>query len=283
MKKNLFSLFFAVVSAISVHAQTTVNSNTTWDFGNAAVWTAPPFAGVTSSTTATAIESYVNNLGFGSAISASTGLMGAVASSTTSGWVDNYTAGFRMQMNGGSGGFASGKPTSRYLFFPVSVPANYNCNVKVWFKSGSTGTTVRTLYASDGTTTNSISKAAPTGNTSTTGGEILSYDYPTNGSGTIYIYADTSIYLYKMVVTFSPTLGTSDSANKNAVKIFSTNSQVSVSNITDRSDVKIYSMNGGLVKSLTTNSNIDVNVKPGIYIVNVNSAKGNKSVKVSVK
>jgi exo-poly-alpha-galacturonosidase len=74
-------------------------------------------------------------------------------------------------------------------------------------------------------------------------------------------------------------LGNQSFTTSNA-NIWAYEDTISISNINQASSVKVYSMNGKLVKSFHTISDINFNMPNGIWIVLINSSEGSKSVKV---
>ncbi len=69
-----------------------------------------------------------------------------------------------------------------------------------------------------------------------------------------------------------------------SLDVFSVKNQVYVTNIASETQVNVYNMTGALVKSFATSSDTNFELlNSGLYIVNLNSAEGQKSVKVLVK
>ena len=182
-------------------------------------------------------------------------------------------------MNGA--GYPSGPflamPTQRYLFIDVSGA----CTVKVWFKTGSNGS-VRTMYVTDGATTVG-SESTNTGSNADLA--ILTANY-TGSAGRLYIYGGASCNLYKMEVTgatVNTTLSTDSFISELKANVFTNNNQVSVSNITEATEINVYSITGQLVKSLNTTTDVDFELNTnGFYIVNMKSSEGQKSVKIAL-
>lgn len=263
MRKKLLSfvipiLFFGTI----VNAQTKI-----WDFGNdTTTW--PLSAGIGNN------PMVVDNLGL-YPIPTNTNFGAVTSNNLTFG--DGFSATQRFQMNGG--GYPAGDfqpmPTQRYLFFGVSG----SCTVKVWFRTGSNGS-VRTLYVSDGT--QAVGSA-----TTNSGGNgdfpILETTY-TGGATTLYIYGDLATNLYKIQVT-GATVETTlnlDNLDKLTTNVFGAGNQVYVQNVVSNTEVRVYGITGALVKSFSTTSDMNFELNKGLYIVNVKSEEGEKSVKVLI-
>lgn len=263
MKKKLL-LLSLVVYATFTNAQTKI-----WDFGNdTTTW--PLSSGIGTS------ETVVDNLGL-FPIPTNTNFGAVNASGAT--FSDGFTAVNRFQLNGA--GYPSGPflamPTQRYLFIDVSGA----CTVKVWFKTGSNGS-VRTMYVTDGTTTVG-SESTNTGSNADLA--ILTANY-TGSAGRLYIYGGASCNLYKMEVTgatVNTTLSSDSFQSELKADVFTNNNQVSVSNITEATEINVYSITGQLVKSLNTTTDVDFELNTnGFYIVNMKSSEGQKSVKIAL-
>lgn len=68
-----------------------------------------------------------------------------------------------------------------------------------------------------------------------------------------------------------------------SLDIFSIKNQVYVSNVTETTNIQVYSITGALVKSISATENTSFELNSGIYIVKTKSSKGSKTVKVLVK
>lgn len=271
MKKTLLTFLFTMLfSATYLNAQTK-----TWDFSNTTIW--PLTTGIGNN------EMVVDGLGL-FPITTNTNFGAVNASAAT--FSDGYAGTNRFQMNGGGGVTAPVYlPVQRYVYFTV----NGACTLKVWFKTGSNGST-RTIFCTNGTTL----LGSASSNDSATGGTnadtvILSTNISAAAAavGKIYIYGDQSNNLYKIEVTGAtvntPALGLNN-FELNAVNVFSNGKQINVLNVTSETQVNVYNLTGSLVKSFATSSDTNFELlNSGLYIVNVNSAEGQKSVKVIVK
>lgn len=78
------------------------------------------------------------------------------------------------------------------------------------------------------------------------------------------------------------TLSTTGNAAQSSVNIFAAKKSVFVSNVKADTAVKVYSMQGSLIKSLRTKSNTNFDLNTGIYLINIQSNDGIKSVKVLI-
>ena len=270
MKKKLLLLILPVLfTALSVNAQTKV-----WDFGNDVV-TWPLNAGIGNN------EIVKDQLGLFPILTNTN--FGAVTASAAS-FTDGFTAVNRFQLNGGGGGTAGNLlPTQRYVYFTVDGA----CTVKVWFKTGSNGS-ARTVLCTNGTellgSGTSIGGITPvdlvifTANVSTAQAAV----------GKIYIYGDTtSSNLYKIEVTganvTTPALATKSFQKELDITVYTKNNKIFLSNIKSNTKVNVYNVLGTLVKSAQVDADTILDINSGIYIVNANSADGEKSVKVIVQ
>jgi hypothetical protein len=262
-RKLLYSILTTVLFAGAMSAQTK-----TWDFGNdTTTW--PLTTGIGSN------EIVVDNLGL-FPIATNTNFGAVNASGAT--FSDGYTAVNRFQLNGA--GFPSGPiltmPTQRYLFIDVSGA----CTVKVWFKTGSNGS-ARTMYVSNGTT---IVGSESTNTGSNVDLAILTANY-TGSAGRLYIYGGAACNLYKVEVTgatVNTTLSNDSFNSEISANVFTNGSQVSIANLVSETTVNVYSINGQLVKTLLTSTDVDFELNQGIYIVNLESTEGKKSIKLIV-
>lgn len=260
MKKSLLLLAFSVVASVN-----SFKAQTTWDFSGAA-W--PVIAGET-----TAVVK--NNLALVPGPATVVNFAAVEANSAT--FSDGYSASKRFKLNGG--GYTSTgtntTPTQRHIIYKT----NGNSSVTVWYKNGGTGD--RTLYIGTGTAV-----LASKTYSNSTDGIIYTYDY-VGPATNLYIYGDQSLNLYKITATNvgTVTLAVNDVKKELKATVYTTGNKVVVSNLESKNtQVNVFSANGALVKSLTTSSdaNFEVNTK-GMYIVNLKSEAGEKSVKVLVK
>jgi len=271
MRTKLLSLFVTAILATSV-----ATAQKTWDFGNdAANW--PIGTGYPN-------NSVVDNMGMYANESGSITNFGAITTNSAA-FSDGYTATRRFQLNGAgytsSTGFVA-TPVQRFLHFDVSG----NCTVKVWFRSGS-ASSARTVYVTDGAT---VLGSVTT--TTDTGGDYGIITAANNGGPKkLYVFGDQACNIYKIQVigatVSSPepiVLANEQFTALNAIKVFGSQKQVSLANVTEATKVDVYSLSGALVKSLSTESDTAFELSAtGLYIVNLTTGQGRKSVKVMVQ
>jgi hypothetical protein len=268
MKKTLLLVTFVFLLGNFVHAQVKI-----WDFGNdSTTWPATPGIGTS--------PVVVDNLGL-FPIETNTNF-GAVNSNNQT-FPDGFSASQRFQMNGA--GYPNGPfqamPTQRFLFMGVSG----SCTVKLWFRPGSNGA-VRTMFVTNGSTLiGSQASNTPPYTDST----ILEVAY-TGGPTTLYVYGDSACNLYKLEVngaTVNTTLGllsvdgfeVAGGANAYAV-----GKQVYLNNIELDTQVNVYSINGALVRTFNTNTDMSFDMfQTGLYVVTLSNDKGQKNVKLVIQ
>jgi len=259
MKKSLLIGAIAVVALMN-----NFKAQTTWDFSSSA-W--PVTAGETT-------ETVKNNLGLVPGPISSANFAQVEANSTT--FPDNTAFTKRFKLNGG--GFtstgANTTPTQRYVVFKV----NGNSLINVWYKNGGSGD--RTLYIGTGS---SILGSKTYSNSS----DGLTYTYEYVGPARdIYIYGDQSLNLYKITATNVGTtvLGVNDLKKTMKTKVYAIGNKIHVADLDAKNtEVNVYTATGSLVKkvNVSADANFEINTK-GVYIVNVKSEAGAKSVKVLV-
>jgi len=259
MKKSLLLLAFSIVATVG-----NVKAQTTWDFSSAA-W--PIISGETAKVK--------NNLALVPGPETVVNFAQVEANSAT--FSDGFSATKRFKLNGG--GFTSTgvntTPTQRYIYFKT----NGNSSITIWYKNGGSGD--RTLYIGTGT---AILASKTYSNSSD--GIIYNYDY-VGPARDIYIYGDTSLNFYKITATNVGTtvLGVNDVKKEMKAQVFSSGNKVYISDLESKNtEVNVYSATGSLVKTakVSADTNFEVNTK-GVYIVNLKSDAGVKSVKVLVK
>lgn len=273
MKKLLFSLMIAGASAVTFNAQT----DKIWS------WSA-------NSSTAYSDNTLVDNLAF--IPGGGTGF-GVVDKSDVN-FPENgpelpaYSGSFRLKTGGNSYGnstpsnFASF--TRRYFYFKVEGASK----IKIYFRHGSSSGT-RTLFVTDGT--NVIgSKAITAGATADTQLGSFVVDY-TGGASNIYFGGTDNVSIYKIeatnvgVTVLPATMAVNDVKSGVKATAFTSGNRIFISNIESKStNITVYDTKGSVVKSLksSADTNFEMNVK-GLYIVNLTSEAGEKSVKVLVK
>lgn len=259
MKKSLLIGAIAVVALMN-----NFKAQTTWDFSSSA-W--PVTAGET-------VATLKNNVALVPGPDTVVNFAQVETNSAT--FTDGYVASKRFKLNGG--GFTSTgvntTPTQRYLYFRV----NGNSEIKVWYKNGGSGN--RTLYIGTGTEI-----LASNVYSNSTDGLIYTYQY--NGPARdIYIYGDQSLNLYKITAANVGTtvLGVNDVKKTMKTKVYAIGNKIHVADLDAKNtEVNVYTATGSLVKkvNVSADSNFEINTK-GVYIVNVKSEAGAKSVKVLV-
>lgn len=260
MKKSLLLLAFSVVASVS-----NLKAQTTWDFSGAA-WP------VTTGETTAIVK---NNIAL--VPGPETVVNFAAVEANTATFSDGYAATKRFKLNGG--GYTSTgvntTPTQRYMY----IKTNGNSSITIWYKNGGGGD--RTLYIGTG----SAILASKTYSNSSDG-IIYTYDY-VGPAANLYIYGDQSLNLYKITATNIGTtvLGVNDVKKDMKATVYTSGSKVFVANLESKNtQVNVFNANGSLVKAATTSAdiNFDLNTK-GLYIVNLKSEAGEKSVKVLVR
>ena len=284
MKKSLLTLLFTtLISVTYVNAQVT----RTWVFPSPVTTAVPGSTPFVSPGTAFPDTTVVDGL----TIVPGAGIItfGVTAGSNVTFAADStiFTGNFKF----GGAGFASPitaaemlsstsnfMPTQRYVSFPVAAGTT---SVKVWFKTSSGGA-LRSVVCTDGVAWKTyVTTTTDAANQSAADQGILNASY-TGGAGTLYLFSEAGANLYKIVVN-GPALGLNDFQSE-SVDVFSNGKQINVFNVISETNVNVYSMTGALVKSFTTTSDTNFELlNSGLYIVNVKSADGEKSVKVLVK
>ncbi|MBU8883988.1 T9SS type A sorting domain-containing protein [Kaistella sp. DKR-2] len=264
MKKTLLLMLVGVMSTtFTMKAQIALPK--TWDFANDTTnWPLNSGTGVADKT--------IDQLGLFSKGDGTITNFGAITATSYT-YTDGYSGVNRLQLNGAgypSSGFTT-TPSQRYLYFDVSGPVT----VTVWFRSGS-NSSARTVFVTDGSTVlgQRITDAAGTG-------EIFTAKKTSAGTERLYVYGDSACNISKITVT-ATTLATGESAQA-AEKVFTNGKTVYVSKVSVPTAISVYTMNGALVNSLHSKSDVSFDLKPGIYLVNTTSVKGSKSQKVIVK
>jgi hypothetical protein len=247
MKQKLLLLIPTLLLMLNVNAQ-----NHVWDFGNDTTnW--PVNSGTTSNTTIDGL----NLIAGGSTV-------GAISSSANS-FSDGFTSVNMMSLAAATGAPA---PTKRGLSFPVNGP----CTVSLWVFTSSTN---RTASISDGTNVlASYTSASPSPYKT-----ILTANY-SGGPGTIYVYTNNTMNLAKLAVSNS--LATTDVTANKSVTISAANNQVYLSNIKSATTISVYSITGTKIKTIETTDDTSFYLQSGLWIANIKSAEGTKSVKFIV-
>jgi hypothetical protein len=84
-------------------------------------------------------------------------------------------------------------------------------------------------------------------------------------------------------INLTSTLSTNNLNKGASLDVFSIKNNVYLTRIISDTQIKVYSVNGALIKSIRASENTNFELATGVYIVNAKSAEGEKSVKVLVK
>jgi exo-poly-alpha-galacturonosidase len=82
------------------------------------------------------------------------------------------------------------------------------------------------------------------------------------------------------LIAADPSLGTNKYNAVTAVTAYGHKNSIVVSNVKSNTNVFVYALNGALVKSFNTDTDANINMTAGIWIVVVKAAEGQKSVKL---
>ncbi|WP_312766091.1 T9SS type A sorting domain-containing protein [Epilithonimonas sp.] len=263
MKKLLFSLMFAGISAVNFNAQ-----SKTWDFSD------------TSKFTAGAISADVTIDGL-SFVTGGSNL--TIATNSLATFEDGYAPTQRLQFGGNSYGGSTNPavgttsmPTRRYTQFAVAG----NAVIKLWARGGGSG---RSILISDATG-KVLSSTTFAGN-GTSDIAVVSYTYVGPAGNLIVSTGSGDNSLYKIEYTDNSTLAIKDVKPEIKANAFSVGNKVYIKDLASKNTtVNVYSANGILVKSFRASADTDfeINVK-GVYFINLISEAGEKSVKVLLR
>lgn len=267
MKKLLFSLMIAGISAVTFDAQSRV-----WDFNDTSKFPA---------TTAAMTEiTVLNGLTFVPGGGSGFGLFNSQGAT-----FPDYVPTQRLAVGGHSYSASAydpaamgntPMPTQRYMTFTVTG----NSTIKVWSRGGGTG---RTVLVTDGTTI--LGRTDHTGSTSTTDAKILTATY-TGGATTLYVAnAFNQNSIFKIEVIDNATMAVNDGKANLKAHAFSNGNKIYVNNLeSKKTDINVYNANGSLVKAIKSSADTNFEIiGKGLYIVNLKSEAGEKSVKVLLK
>lgn len=253
----------AGISTVTFNAQ-----SKTWDFSDATKFPAG----------AIAADKTVDGLSFETGGSSLT-----IATNSLATFEDGYAPTQRLQFGGNSYSGSTNPvvgttsmPTRRYTQFAVAG----NAVIKLWARGGGSG---RSVLISDATG-KVLSSTSFAGN-STSDIAVISYTYTGPAGNLIVSTGSGDNSLYKIEYTDNSTLAVADVKASMKANVFSNGSKVYLSNLeSKKTDINIYNANGSLVKSLKSSGDIsfEINTK-GVYIVNLKSEAGEKSVKVLLK
>ena len=201
----------------------------------------------------------------------------AVIESSPKTWEDGYVGENRFKLNGGGSIDPTNDefmPEQRFVYFAVDG----DVTIDIWFRTGGSGT--RTLYITDGS---AIVGELSADNTDPI---KLSASY-TGGPTNLYIFGSNSCNLYKIEVTgdvgTTSTLGVEKYKNTISTNIKAAGDRIYITDVQDKTEVNIYDLTGRLVKSFTTQQEMDFNFRSGLWIATLKNSKGQKSTKLLVK
>lgn len=256
MKKKLLLIVIAMLSITMISTA----QNRTWAIGTtSASWP----AGLAQMASGTQV---IDGLTLVAGTSSFGGLVVAPSALVFS---DGYDPDNEWTSNGSSSGTAV-LPTRRYFSFPVTGPST----IKVWFRVNGTGG--RKCQISDGVTL--LGEMTDEDNTKPL---LLTATYNGTG-GTIYVYSNASINYHKIAVT-DGILSTDSFQKESDIAVYADNGKIFFSNVNFPTKVNVYNLLGSLIQSTDINNDTSLNINNGIYIVKVQSADGEKSVKVMVQ
>lgn len=269
MKKLLFSFIFAGVSAVTFNAQ----ASKTWNFSS-------------NSTQAAVGENKLDdNLAYIPGTEGATNGFGIIESHSPGSTGDFAGFSFTKRNKTGGNSYSNSTPsnfavfTKRYLYFAVTG----NSEVKIYFRSSGSGS--RTLYVTDGT--NVLGSLTATDSSTN---YLLTVNY-TGPAANLYIGGTNGFNYYQITATnvgqteLPATMAVGDVKSGVKATAFSSGNKIYISDLESKNtNINVYNANGSLVKSLksSTDTNFEINTK-GLYIVNLKSETGEKSVKVLLK
>ena len=270
MKKLLFSLMIAGVSAVTFNAQV----DKIWDFNDKTAF--PSTSAAMSTTTVIDHLTFVPGSSFGA------------FNSQGGTFADGYTPTQRVATGGHSYSSstydpaASGNspvPTQRFLSFKVTG----NSTIKVWARGGGSG---RSVIITDGVSV--LGRSDFSGNTNTVADCLVAEATYTGPATTIYVanaFNANSLFKVEATSVDTSTMAVGDVKYGVKATAFTSGNRIYVSNLESKNtNISVYNANGSLVKSLksSVDTNFEISTK-GLYIVNIKSEAGEKSVKVLVK
>lgn len=255
MKKILSTLFILFVLFVC--------GQTTWDFNDTS-----KFAG-TNFISDQLIQGINLRLGTSTSINGFNNQAGNFS--------DGYTATQRLQMGGVSYNTgndptngADAMPTRRYLEISITEPIK----ITVWSRGGGVG---RKIIITDGIT---VLGSYTFLNTET---NILTTNYSGSSSKIYIANAIDQNSLFKVRIEPLSNLSVSTS-KKTDTKIYTSGKTLTIKDLKSKNtEIKVYNMNGTLVKSVKTSTDMQFELNSGLYIIHTKSELGEKSVKVSIK
>jgi hypothetical protein len=287
MKKNLLYL-----ASIVLFLATSVNAQTTWSFSTAA----STVGTISTNNSATIVPDPTNsitakkwgptyNTGTAATIIATgfPGLEFGYKNSTAT----NYNIQF-LEATANNGFFqANGKDV-----IVTITGCTAGQNIAVQYSAKGATAVLATDFVSPTGGSASVSTAFPpncTVNTATTTAtsstgtaDIQVVNLTVTANGNVNLLAGSPGFRIFQIVK-GVTLGTNSFSKESDVTVYSKDKKIFFSNIKSSTQVDVYDLTGALVKSAKTDSDSDLDLKSGIYIVKLKSAEGEKSVKVIVQ
>ena len=270
MKKLLFSLMIAGASAVAFNAQV----DKVWDFNDKSAF--PSTSSAMSTTTIIDFLTFVPGSSFGA------------FNSQGGTFADGYTPTQRLATGGHSYSSSSYDPaatgnspvpTQRFLSFKVAG----NSTIKVWARGGGDG---RSVIITDGVSV--LGRANFTGNANSVADCLVAEATYTGPATTIYVanaFNANSLFKVSATNVDTSTMAVSDVKSSVKATAFANGNRIYISDLESKNtNINVYNANGSLVKSIksSADTNFEINAK-GLYIVNLKSEAGEKSVKVLVK
>lgn len=260
MKKLLFSLMLAGVSAVTFNAQKI------WNFNDATSW---PIGAVTYDTDYNGLKFIAGSSG--------TIVISAQGATFSDGLVTTQRLAFGGNSFSGSTnpsvGATGSAPSRRYLELTIGG----NSDIKFWSKGGGAG---RSIVVVDKATSTVLWR----GDFTAADAQIFTYTY-TGPATTLMIATGGGDNSIQKLQATEVTLAANNVKTGIKANTFSSGNRIYVSNLESKNtNINVYSANGSLVSSLrsSVDTNFEINGK-GLYIVNLKSEAGEKSVKVLIK
>jgi len=179
----------------------------------------------------------------------------------------------------------NGTGTAIRRYFTITLKAGQT--ITIYWKSNITSAGNLTVTPAAGSSVGNTLAYNPTAATSEMRTSKLTADVA--GDYTIGDYAG-KMETYRIYdadvnagINLTSTLSTNNLNKDASLDIFSIKNQVYLTRIVSDTQIKVYSLNGALIKSIKASENTNFELAAGIYIVNAKSAEGEKSVKVLVQ
>lgn len=260
MKKSLsFIAMFVLANFVNAQIKT-------WDFNNSTEW---------PTTTVIDYNKDYNGLKF---VAGSSSLSGIVV--TSSDFLNGYAPTQALKFGGNSYSSSTNPavgsntlPTRRY----IEINVTENSEIKIWGKGG--GAT-RSIVITDKATSTVINNTSFTNQNEA---KLIVANYTGSNNTLIISTGGGDNWIHKIELTPSSSLSTSNLKKINTT-IFTTGKNIIIKDLKSKNtEIKVYNMNGTLVKSLKTSTDIQFELNNGLYIIHTKSELGEKSVKVSIK